>query len=398
MTTIMLAVIAAQECCCRTGVDAMSPNGRYRVVVERVADGHHRVNAARARWLEHDADGWHERRAFDLWFRRTECFYPRLEVSPTGSGFLVELDGLAFYGADGRLWGEWRSGERIFLPLGAPLSDELRSELHALLTRMPANAATRKLVAQLEIDDLEERDAARIELTRRGIDALDALAEARTVEARAIVDRVPRWSWLLARPGRIEEAWTLYADEIDDLIAQLGDPDIAVRDRAVVALKKCGRAALPKLEAVATADLEVLWRGREVIAHLKRLQSSRGVLVRWRVDESGACARTVEAADAAGPRNRIEREGVVGGAESFSCVVDTGAPVEWHPDEYDGWRAVLLRDLDGPVDTDVPAVYHLLARANGFAFAVEKLASLRTNDPLVAGVIRKAIERQRRSE
>ncbi len=186
--------------------------------------------------------------------------------------------------------------------------------------------------------------------------------------------------------------------QIDALVEQLGDADIAVRECAVVELKKCGRAALAKLESVATSDLEVQWRLREVIAYVRRLQTSRSVLVRFTVDESGKCTRTVEAAEREGPRNRIVREGVVGGAESFACVVDTGAPVEWHPEQYDGWRAVVLRDLERPIDTDVPAVYHLLARADGFAFAVGRLESLRTNDPLVTRVIGKAIERQRRNE
>lgn len=189
--------------------------------------------------------------------------------------------------------------------------------------------------------------------------------------------------------------------QIDALVEQLGAEDIDARERAVAALKKCGRAALPKLEALVTDDVEVRERLRGVIAWLRRLTTSEGIVVEFTVDGAGGMARTMAAMDPKRwrrARNRIERRRFESGEESYLCFVDAGRPIEWHPEEYDGWREVVLRDLARPVDADVPAVYHLLVRGGGFAFALEKLESLRGRDPLLDPVIERAIERQRRKE
>jgi hypothetical protein len=420
----MLAMVAAQCCGVAHEIATASNNGRFRVVISRGSCFSELPTSQtlRVRWLERDGE-WRERGAFELRIENARRLNPHVLVSSAGNGFLLDFGEPEFFGCDGRRWAAWpglaiewsqpldeagtcaklAGGGFFFLPLGAPVAGELTRELRVLLRGCPADAAARALVARLSGDSIEDRESARAELVRLGVAAVGALMGApadAAVEARAILDRVPRWSWLLAEPGRIREVAAMYPTrpDIDEWIEQLGDTDIAVRDRAVAALKRCGRAALPKLEAVSTDDQEVQWRLRAVIAHLRCLRSSRAVLVRFCVDESGKCARTVEACDAAGPRNQIVREGVIGDAESFACVIDTGAPVEWHPDEYDGWRDVVLRDLDRPVDTDVPAVYHLLARVDGFAFALPKLESIRTGDPLVARVVGKAIERQRRKQ
>jgi len=54
--------------------------------------------------------------------------------------------------------------------------------------------------------------------------------------------------------------------DIDDLIAQLGDPVWAKREAASKALQKIGKAALPKLqEATHSKDVEVVWRAERLI-------------------------------------------------------------------------------------------------------------------------------------
>jgi hypothetical protein len=55
--------------------------------------------------------------------------------------------------------------------------------------------------------------------------------------------------------------------EIDDLIAQLGDPVWAKRDQAYKALQKLGPAAQPKLREAATKskDLEIVWRAERLL-------------------------------------------------------------------------------------------------------------------------------------
>jgi hypothetical protein len=57
------------------------------------------------------------------------------------------------------------------------------------------------------------------------------------------------------------------ANEIDQLVGQLGDDDWAKRDAAYQALAKLGKAAKPQLEkAINSKDLEVVWRAERLLA------------------------------------------------------------------------------------------------------------------------------------
>ena len=98
------------------------------------------------------------------------------------------------------------------------------------------------------------------------------------------------------------------------------------------------------------------------------------------------------------PPNRLVRISSGRGGAVFACRIERDQPFEFHPVEFAGWREIVLRDLDGPLETDVPDVYHLLARARGFGFALEKLKSLKTDDPVMKRVIQRAIEKQRSPE
>jgi hypothetical protein len=58
--------------------------------------------------------------------------------------------------------------------------------------------------------------------------------------------------------------------EIDDLIAQLGDPVWAKRDEAYHALERIGPAASAKLgKATSNRDIEIVWRAERLLARLK---------------------------------------------------------------------------------------------------------------------------------
>jgi hypothetical protein len=58
--------------------------------------------------------------------------------------------------------------------------------------------------------------------------------------------------------------------EIDDLIAQLGDPVWAKRDEAYKALERIGPAASAKLgKATRNKDIEIVWRAERLLARLK---------------------------------------------------------------------------------------------------------------------------------
>jgi hypothetical protein len=68
----------------------------------------------------------------------------------------------------------------------------------------------------------------------------------------------------------VKNADPVAGSEIDDLIAQLGDPIWARRDEAYKALERIGPAASAKLgKATSNKDIEIVWRAERLLARLK---------------------------------------------------------------------------------------------------------------------------------
>jgi len=65
----------------------------------------------------------------------------------------------------------------------------------------------------------------------------------------------------------VKNADPTLGNDIDDLIAQLGDPVWSKREAATEALQQMGTLALPKLrEAAKSKDVEIAWRAEKLIA------------------------------------------------------------------------------------------------------------------------------------
>lgn len=207
----------------------------------------------------------------------------------------------------------------------------------------------------------------------------------------------------------------LAADEVGELIRDLGSEEYQTRERSTAALIEKGEAVVERLRAVETRDPEVQWRVRHIVAeidatkHAELLVSVVSVAdrawevrhytpregaidigpVRWTVKDGGLWRnfeRLVE--------ERIVSLGTHGGRESF---VLARRNVRFREGELGVWRPVVAAELERPPSTDVPAVFHLLARAPAFPetrSALEKLER-ESPDPLVRSLCARAREGQR---
>lgn len=228
--------------------------------------------------------------------------------------------------------------------------------------------------------------------------------------------------------GLILAAALLAGDPVDELIERLGGDDPFERDRATEALKKSGRRAIAPLQALRTADAEVVWRRDEILEHLGSLRESALLisLVQFREDsarilradgsglllpglflelqgeeEEGVWLRLL--LEGRGDRratlqgwDRLLRIGVHGGWETYVCVQ---RHVSWREGDFSVLDDVLRDEIARPFEIEAPPVFRLLTRCRGFSRLVPELAQRMktTTDPMVREACAHAIETQRRT-
>ena len=217
-------------------------------------------------------------------------------------------------------------------------------------------------------------------------------------------------------------------DPVDELIERLGSDDPFERDRATEALKRAGRSAIAPLQALRTADAEVVWRRGEILEHLGALRESPLLisLVQVRDDsarllladgsglllpglflelqgeeEEGVWLRLLR--EGRGDRratlhrwDRLVWLGVHDGWETYVCAQ---RDVTWRDGDFSILDDVLREEIARPFEIGAPPVFRLLTRRRGFSRLVPALNDRMktTADPAVREACLHALETQRRT-
>lgn len=216
----------------------------------------------------------------------------------------------------------------------------------------------------------------------------------------------------------------LLLDGISDLIADLGDDDWKVRERATAELKKLGKRAEASLRELKTDDPEVAWRRKLILDHIACLQESKTLVTMVQVDamlvgmrqvgsntaevagngfegqveEAGVSLRVVDGRRVRKPMllpwDRIVRYGVRDGREIFLCVQRDRV---WRHGDREVLHDVLRAEISKSFDSGVPHGLHLLARAPVFQALIPELTrrAETSKDPVVRRVCSNAIACQK---
>lgn len=271
MLTATLCPLQAQCCKGAYDVTGRSPDGRYRVeATSQNGTGLdvHGPYHFRFRFLERQPGGQYEElNTFEVKWNTTAHFGMELFVSPVGNGFAVELpnDYLSFYTRAGRKIFESGpcpleptrdgasvilcrpvplrrdgtthvEGSRLFLPLGARVTDQLDDQVMSLLhldeKRVAAGARdVAEHVRELDSADPEVRQAARRGLLYHAFLSIRPLREALAkTDDPVLRKRLAEVLWELRmwedRAG--EDAW----HDLPLLLALSSYPDELIRQRA----------------------------------------------------------------------------------------------------------------------------------------------------------------------
>lgn len=192
------------------------------------------------------------------------------------------LHDLTLYQGDQGAWRQASLGD--LRPLNPPAStkpttqpttkpSQLHAQLASVAATQPSDLATpwkpKLIAAGISDSDAEVilKILAKSAFDSRRLTAISLLDET-TLDRLFPLEVVPEPK-KITRVGIliIKHADPAAGTEIDDLIAQLGDPAWAKRDQAYKALQKLGPAAQPKLREAATKskDLEIVWRAERLL-------------------------------------------------------------------------------------------------------------------------------------